>query len=91
MGGNTEDRFAGTDPSDLSALLGDEGFASLDRFDRIQLQDVVLACRESKTLSAAGRALFSESRKLKTSSNDADRLRKYLARFGLSWQQINPE
>lgn len=35
-----------------------------------------------KFLSAAGRELFAASRRSKTSSNDADRLRKYLARFG---------
>lgn len=34
-------------------------------------------------LSEAGRALFSASRARRTSANDADRLRKYLARFGL--------
>jgi transcriptional regulatory protein RtcR len=39
-------------------------------------------------LSAAGRMLFTASRARKASSNDADRLRKYLARFGLDWQTI---
>jgi sigma54-dependent transcription regulator len=33
----------------------------------------------------AGRTLFSVSRQRRTTSNDADRLRKYLARFGLTW------
>jgi transcriptional regulatory protein RtcR len=33
-------------------------------------------------------ALFSVSRKERKSSNDADRLRKYLARFGLDWNAI---
>jgi transcriptional regulatory protein RtcR len=31
------------------------------------------------------RHLFAASRKLRTSTNDADRLRKYLARFDLAW------
>ena len=37
---------------------------------------------------AAGRELFAVSRKERSSTNDADRLRKYLARFGLSWERV---
>ncbi len=40
------------------------------------------------SLSAAGRALFAASRGQKASVNDADRLRKYLARFGLEWKSL---
>ena len=36
----------------------------------------------------AGRALFANSREQKRSSNDADRLRKYLSRFGISWDFV---
>jgi transcriptional regulatory protein RtcR len=42
-------------------------------------------------LSEAGRALFAASRTRRASSNDADRLRKYLARFDLSWQQLQDD
>jgi transcriptional regulatory protein RtcR len=59
----------------------------LDRFDRVQLADVLAVCRASPSLSAAGRTLFAQSRAKKQSANDADRLRKYLARFGLSWDE----
>ncbi|MDX2087129.1 MAG: RNA repair transcriptional activator RtcR [Kofleriaceae bacterium] len=69
-------------------ILGKEGAAELDRFDRVQLADVLKVCRASRTLSEAGRVLFAESRKKKTSGNDADRLRKYLARFGVTWGEI---
>ncbi len=72
----------------LQLLLGVERFAELDRFDRAQLADVVVVCRASPSLSAAGRVLFAVSRKKKKSSNDADRLRKYLARFGLDWAAL---
>ena len=72
----------------LEVLLGEEGVEQLDLFDRAQLAQVVQVCAESKSLSAAGRALFAVSRLEKKSSNDADRLRKYLARFDLSFQQI---
>jgi transcriptional regulatory protein RtcR len=62
--------------------------AQLDPFDKPQLAHVLRVCARSRTLSEAGRELFAVSRKQKTSSNDADRLRKYLARFGLTWDAI---
>lgn len=60
----------------------------LDRFDQAALSEVVKVCRESSTLSEAGRKLFAVSRLSKAKPNDADRLRKYLARFSLSWDQL---
>jgi hypothetical protein len=42
----------------------------------------------SHSMSEAGRQLFDASRTRKTSKNDADRLRKYLGRFGIDWDQI---
>lgn len=71
----------------VDALLGPEA-AALDRFDRVQLEDVLAVCATAASLSEAGRILFSESRKRKQSTNDADRLRKYLARFGLTFARI---
>lgn len=73
----------------LEALMGSEAYAGLDRFDRAQLAEVVSVCAASRSLSEAGRELFAESRKRKKSSNDADRLRKYLARFDLSFDLIH--
>lgn len=72
----------------LRSLLGEEGCAQLDRFDQVQLADVVQVCRQCRTLSEAGRRLFAVSRLQKKSNNDADRLRKYLARHGLDFDQI---
>lgn len=63
--------------------------ASMDLFDRIQLARVVEICRSSRSLSDAGRILFHSSRQKKTSTNDSDRLRKYLGRFGIRWEQIH--
>ena len=40
------------------------------------------------SLSEAGRTLFAESRKRRRKLNDADRLRKYLARFDLTWATL---
>jgi len=72
----------------LRELLTPAKLAQIDAFDREQLRAVVAACRRSKSLSDAGRALFSVSRKAKSQPNDADRLRKYLARYGLSWSDV---
>jgi transcriptional regulatory protein RtcR len=72
----------------VTRLLGAERAAELDRFARVQLEDVLRVCSDCQTLSEAGRRLFSVSREAKRTSNDADRLRKYLARFGLEWQPV---
>ncbi|WP_300451710.1 RNA repair transcriptional activator RtcR [Accumulibacter sp.] len=68
-------------------LLG-EAADALDLFDRAQLNLVIEVCRGADSLSAAGRRLFAVSRLQKSQANDADRLRKYLARFGLDWARI---
>jgi transcriptional regulatory protein RtcR len=72
----------------LASVIGGERLAGVDPFDRVQLAEVVRVCRRSRTLSDAGRRLFSASRARKTAPNDADRLRKYLARFGLTWDSV---
>jgi transcriptional regulatory protein RtcR len=80
------ERGAGAGP--LGALLGEERLALVDPFDRVQLDYVVATCRQCASLSDAGRALFAASRQQRRSTNDADRLRKYLAKFGLDWASI---
>ena len=69
-------------------ILGQEAADGLDLFERVQLATVLRVCREHATASAAGRALFAQSRLEKKSSNDADRLVKYLARFALKFDDI---
>ncbi|MBN0056385.1 sigma 54-dependent transcriptional regulator, partial [Pseudomonas aeruginosa] len=76
---------AGREP--LADLLG-QRVEALDLFDRLQLHSVLEVCRGARTLSEAGRRLFAVSRQDKRNPNDADRLRKYLARFGLDLAQI---
>ena len=61
----------------------------IDLFDKAQLQEVLRVCHTSPSLSEAGRQLFAVSRSQKRQPNDADRLRKYLNRFGLSWRQLS--
>jgi transcriptional regulatory protein RtcR len=71
----------------LDDVLGARA-ADVDPFDRVQLEHVLGVCRAARSLSEAGRTLFAVSRTRKSSSNDADRLRKYLARYGLSWKDV---
>ncbi len=79
----------GAEPEEAAdALQGLVDPATIDLFDRAQLETVLRTCRASPSLSAAGRALFAVSRAEKSSANDADRLRKYLARFGLDWARV---
>ena len=73
---------------ELREFLSEEQIASIDPFDRPQLANVIKICKKSKNLSHAGRSLFSVSRLTKKASNDSDRLRKYLAKFGLTWDTV---
>lgn len=72
-----------------NALLGQERWEALDLFDQIQLQAVVDVCKKSKSMSDAGRHLFNVSRQQRAVVNDSDRLRKYLQKFGLSWDDLH--
>jgi len=72
---------------DLHAVMGARA-QQLDLFDAAQLEAVITVCRTSRTLSDAGRKLFGVSREAKAKPNDADRLKKYLARFALDWDQV---
>ncbi len=73
---------------DLATLIGEEALEQIDLFDRLQLEAVLTVCRASSTISEAGRKLFHRSRSQRSVVNDADRLRKYLARFGLRWDAL---
>lgn len=79
---------ANTDDELLLTLLGEEGLARIDRFDRVQLAEVVRCVRRHGALSAAGRELFAVTRGRRAVTNDADRLRKYLARFSLTLARV---
>ncbi|MCP5520418.1 MAG: sigma 54-interacting transcriptional regulator [Verrucomicrobiales bacterium] len=78
-------RGAPGEPDLLAEVIGAERLNGIDLFDRLQLGAVIRVCQDSPSLSEAGRRLFAVSRARKSRVNDADRLRKYLARFGLSW------
>ncbi|WP_079210755.1 RNA repair transcriptional activator RtcR [Brucella pituitosa] len=84
---------AGDDPDQgiIETVMGKDAVGKLDLFDKAQLSAVLKTCGESQTASAAGRVLFAQSRQEKKSANDADRLIKYLARFGLSFDEVREQ
>lgn len=73
----------------LEQFLPAARLETTDLFDRLQLESVIQVCRNSRTLSDAGRTLFAASRARRSSTNDSDRLRKYLSRFGITWSDLN--
>ena len=72
----------------LKSILSAKEINKIDLFDQIQLAGVIKVCKTADSMSAAGRKLFSNTRNKKKVANDADRLSKYLARFGLNWKQV---
>ncbi|MEM8494149.1 MAG: RNA repair transcriptional activator RtcR [Planctomycetota bacterium] len=82
---------AADDHDPLDGLLDEAEREAIDLFDLEQLRTVLRVCRRSPTLSDAGRRLFGVSRTQRRVVNDADRLRKYLARFDLAWANIHPD
>ncbi len=72
----------------LADVMGSAADA-LDYFDRLQLQAVIAVCRKNSSISDAGRELFDVSRTQRSVVNDADRLRKYLMKFNLTWDKAS--
>ena len=73
----------------LERILPANQLEEIDAFDRAHLEYVVAVCGRNKSLSDAGRELFSASRKKRAVTNDADRLKKYLAKWGLTFAALH--
>lgn len=84
----SDDDFNHSENHFLSQFLSDEQLNNIDEFDKIQLIGVLKICQKSQSMADAGRQLFAHSRLDKKVSNDSDRVKKYLARFGLTWADI---
>jgi transcriptional regulatory protein RtcR len=72
----------------LAKFLGKGYAARYDSFDLAQFAYVVAVCRDSDSAADAAKKLFAVSRQSKKSSNDSDRLSKYLSRFGLKFKNL---
>lgn len=64
------------------------GHRQLDRMERVQLEETLRVIAQTHSMAEAGRELFAHSREEKRSSNDSDRVRKLLVRFGLSYKDV---
>ena len=67
----------------LRSLMGEDRLAKLDLIDRIQLSGVIQVCRECRSAAEAARRLY-----LERTTNDSDRVTKYLKHFGLHFLDI---
>ena len=72
----------------LLIYLNQSQLNEIDEFDQIQLRGVLQVCENSKSMADAGRQLFAASRQQRNTTNDSDRVKKYLARFGLNWSDF---
>lgn len=78
-------------PSPYSRLqknLTSSQIATLDAFDKQQLEFVLSVCERHTSMASAGRELFDVSRTLKSKQNDSSRLQKHLNKFNLKWQDL---
>ena len=87
-GGARDTAHATDNNAILAELLGKDYASRYDSFDLAQLAHVVAVCRASSSTADAAKKLFAVSRKAKKSSNDSDRLSKYLGRFGLKFKEL---
>ncbi len=73
---------------DLSEFLDSATLQQLDEFEKIQLRGVIKICIKSKNQADAGRRLFAQSRKQLKNANDSDRVRKFLLKYGLKFEDL---
>lgn len=77
--------------SRVRKVLAEEACAQLDPFDEAQLEYVLGVIAQTRSMAEAGRMLFAVSRQQKANPNDSDRLRKYLARWQLTYAQVSTQ
>ena len=73
-----------TEMVDLSEVFTPEELAKIDTFDRVQIAHVLAVCRRSKSMAEAGRELFAASRRKRAKTNDSDRVKKFLEKWGIT-------
>ena len=69
----------------IEQLLPAEG---LDLMEEVQLRTALQVIAQTNSMAEAGRRLFAQSRQVRQSVNDSDRVRKLLSRFGLEYREV---
>ena len=77
-----------TSQNTLDKYLDKDILMKVDTFDAVQLAYVIEVCIQHNNQAAAGRYLYANSRDKLKSPNDSDRLRKYLMKFGLKFDEL---
>ncbi len=72
----------------LERYVSPQQCEAMDLFDQLQLGAVITLCESSRSMADAGRKLFNQSRDKKSSVNDSHRLKQYLQKFGLTFQEV---
>lgn len=76
----------------LANFLDKNALLDMDKFEKIQLAGVINVCQvcksQGKNQAEVGRLLFSQSRQKLKSPNDSDRVRKFLLKFGLKFEDL---
>lgn len=82
--------YATSAVSQLRSLLTAEEMEELEPLELAQLIEALRVCAISRTMAEAGRRLFkpANARHVNSSINYSDRMRKYLHRYRLNWDEI---
>lgn len=64
------------------------GHLDMDLVDAAQMEVVLQAIGDTNSMAEAGRVLFACSRREKKSSNDSDRVRKYLDKWSMTYHDV---
>ncbi|RVU84680.1 AAA family ATPase [Leucothrix sargassi] len=81
-------KASNTDDELLQETLSAEVYEGLDLFEKGQLAEVLRVCKGSKSMADAGRKLFDKSRLQKAASNDSQRLKVYLKKYGVEFKLL---
>ena len=72
----------------IDRVLGIGKSQELDLYDQMILAGLIEVCQNSKSMADAGRKLFNVSRATKKSTNDSHRIKQILAKYGLSFENL---
>jgi transcriptional regulatory protein RtcR len=82
---------AGPAQGELARRVMGDAVDNQDIFDLVQLDAVFQAIAETDSMAQAGRKLYAVSRTARDKTNDSDRVRKFLTRWGLDYTTVKQQ
>ena len=73
----------------IGKILGEEATAKMDYYEQLKLASIIETCRHSNSMAEAGRKLFNVSREHKKSNNDSHRVKQFLDKYSLKFEDLN--